>query len=106
VGSSSKGLDSVLDKSAYLLEAGHLFFGGGLQLPDLLHQRICDHHFFVAQFVRPRHPGPKGIGSMEFFKPEILVGGRLILGVEPPCSPARVVLRRLQYEVFDIGGTM
>jgi hypothetical protein len=27
----------------------------------------------------------------------------LVLGVKPPCSPARIVLRRPQLEVFDLG---
>jgi hypothetical protein len=96
-------LDSALDKSANQLEADYLFFRGGSQLPDLLHQRFCDRHFFDAQFVCPRRPGPKGVGGLELFKPDVLAGGRLNLGIEPPCSLARVVFKHPQYEVFDIG---
>jgi hypothetical protein len=35
--SSGKGLYSALDEGAYQLEAGHLFFGDGSQLSNLLH---------------------------------------------------------------------
>jgi hypothetical protein len=48
----------------------------------------------------PRCPGLKGIGWAKFLKPEVLTGGRLVLGIEPPCSLARVVPRHPQLEVF------
>jgi hypothetical protein len=53
--------------------------------------------------VRPRCRGPKGAGGAKFFKSELLTGGRLVLSIKPPCSPARIVLRRPQIEVFDFG---
>jgi hypothetical protein len=40
---------------------------------------------------------------LKFFKPEFLADGRLVLGVKPSCPPARIVLRHLQIEVFDVG---
>jgi hypothetical protein len=101
--SSGKGLDLALDESADQLEARHLFFGCGPQLPDLLHQRLYNRHFFLTQLVRPRRPRLKCVGRSKFLKHEALTGGRLVLGIEPPCSPASVALRHPRLEVFDLG---
>jgi hypothetical protein len=70
---------------------------------DLLHQRLRNRHFFFVQLVHPRRPGPKGVGGAKFFKSELLTSGRLVLGVKPPCSPARIDLRPPQLEVFNFG---
>jgi hypothetical protein len=43
------------------------------------------------------------IGGLEFFEPKFLADGGLILGVEPSCPLADVVLRRAQIEVFGVG---
>jgi hypothetical protein len=51
--------------------------------------------------VRPRRPGPKGVGGAKYFKSELLTGGRLVLGIKPPRSLARIVLKCPQLEVFD-----
>jgi hypothetical protein len=53
--------------------------------------------------MRPRRPGPKGVGGAKYFKSELLTGGRLVLGVKPPRSPARIVLKHPQLEVFNFG---
>jgi hypothetical protein len=102
VRSRSEGLYSALDKSAYQLEASHLFFRDGSQLPDFLHQRLYDRHLFIDQCVRPRYPRPKGIGGTKLFNPEVLASDGLVPGIEPSCPLARVVLRRPQPKIFDI----
>jgi hypothetical protein len=51
--------------------------------------------------VHPTRPRPKGDGRAKFFKPELLTGGRLVLGVKPPCSPTGIILRCPQLEVFN-----
>jgi hypothetical protein len=68
---------------------------------NLLHQGLCNHHFFFGQLVRPRRPRPKGVGRANFFKPELLTGSRMVLGVKPPCSLAGIILRCPQLEVFN-----
>jgi hypothetical protein len=49
----------------------------------------------------PRQPGLKIAGSAKFFEPEVLASSRLVLGIEPLCSPERVVLGRSQIEVVN-----
>jgi hypothetical protein len=102
VRSRSEGLYSALDKSAYQLEASHLFFRDRSQLPDFLHQRLYDCHLFIGQCVRPKYPRPKGIGGTKLFNPEVLASDGLVPGIEPSCPLARVVLRRPQPKIFDI----
>jgi hypothetical protein len=100
---SGEWLDLALDESADQLEARHLFFECGSQLPNPLHQGLRNRHFLFGQLMRPRRSGPKDIGGAKFFKPKFLTDGGLVLGIKPSCSPAGIVLRRLQIEVFNVG---
>jgi hypothetical protein len=91
----------MLDEGTNQLETKHLFLGCGSELPNLLHQGVCGHHFFFGQFVRPRRPRPKDVGRTELVEPEFLTDGGLVLGIEPFRPPAGVVLRCPKIEVLD-----
>jgi hypothetical protein len=41
-------------------------------------------------------------GGSKFFKAEVLTGEEFVLGVEPLCSLARIVLRCLEIEIFNV----
>jgi hypothetical protein len=100
---SGEWLNPALNKSTDQLEARHLFLGCGSEPPNLLHHGLRDRHLFFGQLVRPRRSGPKDIGRAKLIKPEFLADSGLVLGIKPPCPPARIVLRRSHIEVFDVG---
>jgi hypothetical protein len=50
----------------------------------------------------PGYTGSKDGGVLEFLKPKGFAVGELVLGVEPFCPLARVVLGHLEGEVRDI----
>jgi hypothetical protein len=50
----------------------------------------------------PRHPRTDSDGRSKLLKTELLAGEEFVLGIEPFCPPARVVLRRLEIEIFDV----
>jgi hypothetical protein len=84
------------------LETRQLLLRCGPKLLDLLHQRLCNLHFFFGQLVHPRCPGPKDVGGPKLIKPDSLVGEGPVPGLEPLRPPAGVVLRRLEIKVLDI----
>jgi hypothetical protein len=102
VRSSGERLNPVLDEGANQLETRHLFPRHGSHFPNPLHQGLRDRHFFLGQLMRPRRSGPKNIGGLKFFEPKFLTNSGLILGIKPPCPPARIVLRHSQIEIFDV----
>jgi hypothetical protein len=52
--------------------------------------------------MRPRCPRPNDGGGPKRFEPEVLASGGFVLGVKPLRPPARVVLRCLEIEIFDV----
>jgi hypothetical protein len=71
-------------------------------LLNLLHPRLCSLHLFLGKFVPPRLPGTNSGGRSKFFKTEVLAGEEFVLGIEPLRPPARIVLRHLEIEIFDV----
>jgi hypothetical protein len=39
---------------------------------------------------------------LKLLKTEVLIGEEFVLGIEPLCPPARIVLRHLEIEIFDV----
>jgi hypothetical protein len=66
---------------------------------DFLHQWLCDRNLLFRKFVSLRHSWSKGGGSSKLLEPKVFASGELVLGVEPFCPPAGVVLGRLEVEV-------
>jgi hypothetical protein len=102
VGSSSERLDPPYDEGANKLDATQLLLGRGSELLDFLHERLSNLHLFVRQLVCPRHPRTEIGDGSKLLEPEILTGGRFILGVEPFCPLAGVVFRLLKVEIGNI----
>jgi hypothetical protein len=102
VGSSSERLNPPFNEGANKLDARQLLLGRGSELLDFLHERLGDLHFFVRQLMFPRHPRSEIGDGSKLLEPEILTGGRFILGIEPFRPPAEVVLRRLKVEIGNI----
>jgi hypothetical protein len=50
----------------------------------------------------PRHPRTDRGGRSKLLKTELLAGEEFVLGIEPFRPPARVALRRLEIEIFDV----
>jgi hypothetical protein len=50
----------------------------------------------------PRHPRTNSGGRSKLLKPKVLAGEEFVLGIEPFRPPARIVLRCLEIEIFDI----
>jgi hypothetical protein len=69
---------------------------------DFLHQGLRDLHLLFRKFWSPRHPWSKAGGGSKFLEPEVFASGELVLGVEPFCPPAGVVLGRLKVEVGHV----
>jgi hypothetical protein len=52
--------------------------------------------------MAPQHPGTNSGGRSKLVKTEILAGEEFVLGIEPFRPPARIVLRCLEIEIFDV----
>jgi hypothetical protein len=50
----------------------------------------------------PRHPGTDSGGRSKLFKTKALTGEGFVLGIEPLCPLARIILRCLEIEIFDV----
>jgi hypothetical protein len=50
----------------------------------------------------PRHPGTNSGGRSKLLKTEALASEEFVLGIELFRPPARIVLRRLEIEIFDV----
>jgi hypothetical protein len=71
-------------------------------LLNLLHQRLSDLHLLLGQFMPPRHPGTDSGGRSKLLKTEVLASEEFVLGIEAFRPLARIVLRHLEIEIFDV----
>jgi hypothetical protein len=59
-------------------------------------------HFFLGQFVPPRHSGTDSGGGSKLLETEILASRGLVPGVKSSRPPPRIVFWSLQVEVVDV----